>query len=186
MDTKSNKRKRQGESEVLFDYQHYTNRKMDSESHNSQMNHISREEISALKESPLHFACAQGKFNEIKALIKFSANVNSLTTNNLTPLHVSCMLRDYIAIEFLIKNGANINALDSDFETSLSKVIHGEAKEVQIAKLLIDNGADIDLATKLNWVSLSIKNFLQDYVKKTPSKLTLVNLDSKDSSLDIT
>ena len=49
-------------------------------------------------------------------------------------------------VEVLLKHKCNVNACDSDQQTALMGAV--ETDQVEIVKLLLDNGADIDPSEK--------------------------------------
>lgn len=60
---------------------------------------------------PIHVASHSGQFNIVKLLIKYNANVNVLSNNDITPLE-SAILRNYDDIkEYLIEHGADLSLI---------------------------------------------------------------------------
>lgn len=61
------------------------------------------------KMTPLHWACAIGRFpNIVKLFIEHDADLNSLDISNLTPLHNACRKRNQTMINLLVLAGAKI------------------------------------------------------------------------------
>ena len=81
-------------------------------------------------------------------LIKAGAGVNVKNKNNWTPLHFAVIFGTPKMIEMLIKNGAHVNDQGNDDGNTPLHVIaaDGDSDEhYASAKLLIDNGADVNL-----------------------------------------
>ena len=65
------------------------------------------------------------KIDLINFAINFGANINAITTGNITPLHLAAKIQSRKICELLIKNGANVNMLDSQLKSPLFYAIGG-------------------------------------------------------------
>lgn len=105
----------------------------------------------------LHQAASQGAVKVMELLLANRADVNAATNDGYTPLHgaVSYGKNDtrMSAVEILLKSGANVNAITSrDGETPFHKAI--SRGDIEIVKLLIDYGADVNAVSKFGVTSL--------------------------------
>lgn len=105
----------------------------------------------------LHQAASQGAVKVMQLLLANLADVNAATNDGYTPLHgaVSYGKNETrrSAVEVLLKSGANGNAKTSrDGETPFHKAI--SRGDVEIVKLLLDYGADVNAVSKFGVTSL--------------------------------
>ena len=93
------------------------------------------------KQTPLHIASSHGHLEIVKILVENDANVNVLNYKKMTPLHLSSMFGYIELTNFLLNKKISIDEQD---ETGGSALAYACAKgHKEIAKLLIDYGADI-------------------------------------------
>jgi ankyrin repeat protein len=102
--------------------------------------------------TPLGFAAHFGQKNAVQVLIDYGAAVNAVSHSKLSFIPSNTALHAAIAggssrevIELLIAKGADVNAVDSLYHAPLQACAF-EGK-VDIAKLLIESGADISRNT---------------------------------------
>ncbi len=107
------------------------------------------------KNTPLFYACARRDIESVKFLVSKGAKINIFNKFGITPLHMAVSKPDYEISKYLIDNGADVNAIKSKGKSPLhSAVINivgsvyfhekDETQVLEIVKLLIENGADID------------------------------------------
>ena len=98
---------------------------------------LSQEELDHL----LLNMCFSAKYNIniIKILLKFGANVNTFSGNNVTPLMYASHDNEIESVVLFIKNNANINFKDNSNTTALKYAI--SQKNIDIAELLKQYGA---------------------------------------------
>ena len=89
---------------------------------------------------PIHDAAQNGEIDEIKSLINIGVSVDHKDNNGATALHVSVRRSNFEVADFLISVGANVNAEDDFGRTPLMS-----AREVRVASLLINNGAEVGI-----------------------------------------
>ena len=88
---------------------------------------------------------ARNNYNSALAmLIKAGANVNTADNEGFTPLMRATLANNAEAVQMLISVGAKINISNNFDETALS-----QANSPNIAQILVSNGADDRLKTKL-------------------------------------
>ena len=107
--------------------------------------------------TPLMFALKKGHTVVAKILLDAGADVNSRDKLGLTPLLIACgkTTHGYQALAAaLIKKGAQINVRDSLGFTPLLLSLSGGSSE--IAKLLIERGADVSACTRKGETVLSL------------------------------
>ena len=110
----------------------------------------------------LHYATIADACGIVSLLIKFGLNPNLCDERYNTPLHMAVNLDRYLIIKELLKNDLDINA-------------PGEFEHIDIVRLLVENGADIELVDEKNNNALDyaldekneeIYKFLKDEMKK--------------------
>ena len=138
----------------------------------------------------LHLASSRGHYETVKILVDAGANVNQVDHRKFTALHYACQ-SGFIAIaDLLIKAKANVNCQDSIGRTPLScAVIMGQescvkfllrncAKQISghdgspltiaclgertIARILIENGADVNECNDRGETPLIVASFRGD------------------------
>lgn len=125
----------------------------------------------------LYSACIRGQIETCRHLID-KAELNSKNNDGWTPFHVASYLGHVAIVELLIEKGANIEILNNDGGNALLiAAAHGKTEvamllssrmdlnfqnekgwtpinaasmygHVDIVRLLVDNGADVEIATK--------------------------------------
>ncbi len=105
----------------------------------------------------LHQAASQGSIKVIELLLANKADVNAGNNEGYTPLHavVSYGKNDTrkTVVEILLKSGANVNAKTTrDGETPFHKAI--DRGDVEIVKLLLNYGADVNAVSKFGVSSI--------------------------------
>lgn len=105
----------------------------------------------------LHQAASQGAIKVIELLLACKADVNASDNQSYTPLHgaISYGKNDTrkAVVETLLKSGANVNAKTSrDGETPIHKAVAN--RDIEIVKLLIEHGADVNAISKSGVTSL--------------------------------
>lgn len=102
--------------------------------------------LDALGRTPLHWACATGSPDFVRALLNVNALPNSRDRAGMTPLHHACgglaevepSIRLAIC-QALLVHGADVNAVDNYNDTPLH-----QAREAETSQLLLDHGARVD------------------------------------------
>lgn len=101
----------------------------------------------------LFTAVRQGDNKEVKRLLENGANVNAVfkkdSRDNKMPLHTAVECNNLEAARILIEYGANVNAKNRIITGSypLETAVY---RSVEMVRLLLDNGADVDKAKALN------------------------------------
>ena len=92
-------------------------------------------------------AAADGKIDAVKYHLAAGVDVNVKMKNILatTPLHESVRNSRKEIVELLIAEGVNVNARDGSGETALYQAAH--RGYLKLCKLLINNGADLNIST---------------------------------------
>ncbi|XEC97517.1 ankyrin repeat domain-containing protein [Paenibacillus tarimensis] len=100
--------------------------------------------------TPLGFASHFGQKDAVLALLDYGADINALSHSKVSFIPSNTALHAAIAgnnidvvnvVEVLIQKGAEINAVDSNGHTPIQAAAF--EGNLEIAQLLIDNGADI-------------------------------------------
>ncbi|HEY7284068.1 MAG TPA: ankyrin repeat domain-containing protein [Vicinamibacterales bacterium] len=107
--------------------------------------------------TPLHLAAERGSAPIVKALLAAGAAVDAKTSTGATPLMLAAGAGDAQAVAALIDAGANVNAKENDrWQTPL---IFATANDrLDVVKLLVARGADVNAATKLTDLSALSRN----------------------------
>jgi len=94
-------------------------------------------------ETPLHWAVANAEV--VSLLVKYDVDVKD--RDGRTPLHWAVKFGNRDAVEILLRHGASVDATDKYGFTPLKLALfEGSPKHIQIAKLLIEHGADVKSA----------------------------------------
>jgi ankyrin repeat protein len=123
------------------------------------------------RETPLHYAAAiNGNSKIIELLILNGADVNA-GSPSFTPLHRAAYMGAAENILVLIRNNASINIKDITSEAKTPLELAIDSKQFSAARLLIENGADINTQSYYNYQPFRYRNNTQSYMSK------LVNVD---------
>jgi ankyrin repeat protein len=100
----------------------------------------------------LHFAAMDGDLAKVQTLLQSKPNLHYFDTIGCTPLHYAVEKEHYAVARVLLAAGADINAHDAEHigETPLGRVVRDCTPEM--ARFLIDNGAD---PTIPGWMALT-------------------------------
>ncbi|NFG61377.1 ankyrin repeat domain-containing protein [Clostridium sp. CMCC3677] len=96
---------------------------------------------------PISTIIEEGNLDELKAFIKNVGNVNAKCDDKslLNFAIDNCENNYFEVIEFLINNGADINSHQSYFkETPLHRICARTTPKIEIVKLLLDRGAEVN------------------------------------------
>ena len=100
---------------------------------------VPRVELANLR---LLVAAWQGSVEEMDAMIKAGADVNTLDSLLGTPVVAAAESGNYKAVALLLDKGANVNATDNDGYTALMKA--SLKSKSDIVRLLISKGSDVN------------------------------------------
>jgi ankyrin repeat protein len=95
--------------------------------------------------TPLHLAWDAGT---AQVLIKHGADVHARDQSQSTPLHRASSLPSWLGetpVHLLIERGASVNAYDKNHQTPLHRVSSCDDPDVGSLRLLLENGADVDV-----------------------------------------
>lgn len=90
-------------------------------------------------------------FHKIVKLILIGGNPNVSPRSRMVPLIEACLCSDFEIVNWLIQAGADVNAQDFCAMTPLLSALVTKTPNIDIIKLLIDKGADINF----QWPSIS-------------------------------
>ena len=111
--------------------------------------------------TPLMFAArAEGGQDAVRLLIKRNATVNLRTRRFCTALMMAAEAGQLGSVQLLLKANAamDVNALDTRGYSALHLAVENDHREV--AKVLIDNGADVNSARNNHWTCILSAAFL--------------------------
>ncbi|MBN1290708.1 MAG: ankyrin repeat domain-containing protein [Candidatus Latescibacteria bacterium] len=104
------------------------------------------------RNTPLHFASMNGYLEIAKLLLDHGADINAKNKDQYTPLHFACWYKQKSVIRLLIKKGANIYSKEYRGATPMMMAIW-RMDDIDIVRLFIKNGADINVRIEGSWVS---------------------------------
>ncbi len=108
--------------------------------------------------NPLHcyYEDTPSNLDILAYLIESGADVNAVNDGGETPLHAMIGYNHFNQVELLLQQGANVNTQDRDSNYPLHNAAwHGE-DGIELAKLLISNGADINASNGRGWTPLDV------------------------------
>ena len=99
--------------------------------------------------TPLHFALFKGNADIARLLIEHGADVRARNQDHLTPLHLASSspfwMNTGTTVRLLIEHGASVNAYDKNHQTPLHHLSSCPAPNADSLRLLLENGADVDV-----------------------------------------
>lgn len=105
----------------------------------------------------LHIACENGYFGTVKTLIEQGVPINSPDEDlGYTPLHYAVRSNRLDVAEYLLSKGADVNAHNEKRIVGTPLRESASNCSYEMAKLLIDNGADPSLPGGMNLSALDI------------------------------
>jgi ankyrin repeat protein len=120
--------------------------------------------------TPLHLSCLIGREVMTYMLIKQGSELFSKNKYGDTPLHCAAMSGSEKVIYLLLNSDVSIHALNNNGENPLFSAIKCKKKNLNIIKLLVDKGSDINLRNKngesmINVLQKEEKNLLNDQIQ---------------------
>jgi len=95
--------------------------------------------------SPLYLAFRENKREIFDLLLESNADVKVPGNNNRTVLHLAAAYDDVELVQKLIERGADVNAVDDiDGDIPLIQTCLGNYRQMEMIKLLLDKGAEIN------------------------------------------
>ncbi len=113
-----------------------------------------RDEIGA---SPLYYAASEGHLELAGRLIERGAEVTVATSDGLTPLHWAALRGHLDVCRVLLENGSDVNARSLVQGNTPLHEVWNNGGSVEVAILLIEQGAEIDAVEK--WYGMSILHY---------------------------
>lgn len=145
---------------------------------------ISEETRTVLSEmdKQLFTAVRQGDNKEVQRLLENGANVNAVEHGEfkatLTPLHIAVEKNNFECVRLLIEHGANVNAKDSKVG-GYYPLWYAYYRGVEMMRLLLDNGADVNKAKVLNTAvsngNVEVAEMLLSEYKANPNLVYISN-----------
>jgi ankyrin repeat protein len=102
----------------------------------------------------------KGDIEKVKMLVENDPTlVRARNARQSTPLHVAVDLEQEAIVRYLIEKGADVNALNNNESTPLFY-----AKGTEIAKLLVESGADINKGMPIAWALVAKRKEVAEYL----------------------
>lgn len=119
-------------------------------------NGVDVDAVNELGETAISYAAGRARFDIVRALLEAGANPNEISEHSLTLL-TAAGFGDSSVVETLIKAGANINTI-IDGRSPLMQAIEWafSPDDVQIVRLLIEAGANLEVQDKYGNTALMI------------------------------
>ncbi len=115
------------------------------------VNHLNSDVVNAV-----WLAASNGHLGAVKELAKHGAYINNRNIENVTPLMNAAMHGHYAVVKYLIDAKAAINLVHQDNDGDSALMFALAQKHTDIARLLIDSGADINIRNKFGITALMI------------------------------
>jgi len=90
--------------------------------------------------SPLWCASVAGKVKVVEVLVKYGADVNSVSDTGSTPVRSACFMTHLDIVRLLVSNKADIQKPNHNGGTCLINSV----QSVELCKFLLENGADVN------------------------------------------
>ena len=95
--------------------------------------------------TPIYEAAKQGETNIVKLLHERGADINSRNSRlGFTPVHVAAEYNHHDTLEYILSKGVDVNVKNAWLQTPLSQVSWKQQTDVEIFKVLVDAGAEIN------------------------------------------
>jgi ankyrin repeat protein len=95
--------------------------------------------------TPLHHAALEGKFKNVKCLVKNGADVKAVTNEGDSALYLATAVGNWKIVEYLAQNGADVNQMGHAGNSPLH--LAAESGDIKAVKCLVKNGADVKAVT---------------------------------------
>lgn len=119
--------------------------------------------------TPLHLASRRANTDVVLHLLAAGSNATLMTTTGVQPIHLAAEAGSAPAVQALLDRGANVNVKDGTYERT-PLIFATSADRVNVIKLLIAKGADVQAMTKVT-----------DYVER--SKADSADRQARDKAL---
>lgn len=113
--------------------------------------------------TPLHYAAADGKVEEVIRLLSAGANPNAQDDNGWSPLHFAAQAVSPGATEALLGAGAQTELKDSFGNTALSTAVFQSRGNGSVIQLLRRAGADPHAANSSGVTPLSLARTIANF-----------------------
>lgn len=121
------------------------------------------EETDKDRRTPLIHAVIDNRFDLAEILLESGANVNAQDSNGYSPLHYAAQNYYIELAELLIGKNAQIDPQDNYGNTPLFKAVFNSKGRGDVIKLLIEHGADKDIANNYEISSFQLANSIANY-----------------------
>ena len=98
--------------------------------------------------TPLQEASAEGRLVDVVTLLSQDTDVAAADDSGFTALHFACQQGSYEIAQALLEAGTQVNVKDSWGNTPLWKSVFAFQDDPRLIRLLLDHGANPDLANK--------------------------------------
>jgi ankyrin repeat protein len=131
------------------------------------------------KDGPLHFAAKHGHLEAVALLLEAGIDVNTKGAYGEMALHHAATHgRSLDLVKILLEKGAQVNAVHQQGSNALFKLISSDEDTVDIARLLIDKGVELEsdgLGGALYWAARCGKKKIVELLLENG-----MNVDSRD------
>jgi len=113
--------------------------------------------------TPLYYAAADGRAEEVLRLLAAGANANAQDDDGWSPLHFAAQAVSPGATQALLTAGANTELRDSFGNTALSTAVFASRGDGSVIELLRRAGADPHAANSSGVTPLSLARIIDNY-----------------------
>lgn len=101
--------------------------------------------------TPLFYILSRNPDLEVaKKAIEFGADVNMPAKNGMIPLNIATSKANELQLQIMMMKAMGLNTEDPKIQEDLKKnLFHEMTRAIEMAQLLIDNGADVNLVSSL-------------------------------------
>jgi ankyrin repeat protein len=144
----------------------------------------------ALASALLNYAAYKNDTILFNILISKKVNLNIKCPLGYYPLSVAAFAGNKSIVKLCLKEKVDVNATNSNQYITTALIESSRSANIEIANLLLQNGADINKADKnndhvLNWATFFGLESYVTFLLNKGIKMDLIGSDSNDNSLDI-
>lgn len=122
-----------------------------------------REGVDSYGRTPLHYAAADSKLDEVARLLALGANVNAQDDNGWSPLHFAAQAASSECTAELLCAGADPSLQDSIGNTALSRAVFSSSGDGSVIQFLRHAGADSSAKNKHGVSPVSLARTITNY-----------------------
>jgi ankyrin repeat protein len=115
------------------------------------------------KTTALHLALYKGDFEMVKLLVSAGADLTAYDSERNVPLGLAAKNNDADIVAFLIGSGADVNFVSRNRYNTTALMDAANENALDALKVLIDNGADLDICDNMGYPAIAFAADKQHY-----------------------